>query len=168
MPRILSFPSLASDQSHSILPSLCLCDGPQKLMSLMHPTLLPSRTGKGHDLPHQLLNPQCHTPCNLLWRAGARIAWAALHCLSVSIWFFYSGETRLTGQYVLVSVLALIFRSLALMTVKQVLGFLFLQALRAEERIVMARSQHMTGEVGTRRHSGGSDDTWTCCGGAEK
>lgn len=86
----------------------------------------------------------------------------------MSIWFFCSGEARLTGQYVLVSVLALIFRSLALMTVKQVLGFLFLQALRAEERIVMARSQCMTGEVGTRRHSGASDDTWTCCGGAEK
>lgn len=78
---------------------------------------------------------------------------------------FNSGEARLTGQYVLVSVLALIFRSLALMTVKQVLGFLFLQALRAEERTVMARSQCMTGEVGTRRHSGGgSDDTWPAVG----
>lgn len=88
------------------------------------------------------------------------MAWTALHCLSG---FFYSGEARLTGQYVLVSVLALIFRSLAFMTVKQVLGFLFLQALRAEERVVTARSQCMTGEVGTRRHSGGSDDTWACC-----
>lgn len=86
----------------------------------------------------------------------------------VHLGFFYSGEARLTGQDVLVSVLALVFGSLALMTVKQVLGFLFLQALRAEERIVMARPQCMTGEVGTRRHSGGSDDTRACCGGEVK
>ena len=81
---------------------------------------------------------------------------------------FYSGEARLTGQDVLVSVLALVFRSLTLMTVKQLLGFLFLQTLRAEERIVMARSQCMTGEMGTQRNNGDSGDTWACLWGSRE
>lgn len=79
---------------------------------------------------------------------------AALHCLSVS-GVFYGGEARLTGQDVLVSVLALVFRPLTLVAVKQLLGFLFLQALRAE-KTVMARSQCMTKEVGTHSNSGDS------------
>lgn len=54
------------------------------------------------------------------------------------------------------------------MTVKQVLGFLFLQTLRAEDRTVMARSQCMTGEVGTQRNSGDSGDTWACSWGSRE
>lgn len=54
------------------------------------------------------------------------------------------------------------------MTVKQLLGFLFLQTLRAEERTVVARSQWMVGEVGTRRNSGDSGDTWACLGGSRE
>lgn len=62
----------------------------QKLMSLMQPSLLPSRTLKSCDLSHQLLNLQCCTPCNLLWRieraeGGPGMTQTALHCLSVSI-----------------------------------------------------------------------------------
>lgn len=54
------------------------------------------------------------------------------------------------------------------MTVKQVLGFLFLQTLRAEESIIMARSQCMTGEVGTQRNSRDSGDTWACLWGSRE
>lgn len=74
---------------------------------------------------------------------------------------FLYGEARLTGQDVLVSVLALVFRSLTLMTVKQLLGFLFLQTLRAEERIVMARLA-LRGTVVTLGTCG------YACAGAEK
>jgi len=53
-------------------------------------------------------------------------------------------------------------------TVKQVLGFLFLQTLRAEERTVMAWTQSMRGEVGTQWNRGDSGDARACLWGSRE